>query len=601
VAQDAHARGFEGAGDREQPPSPDEQGDPDAEAGGDAGRDADEARAAAGFESLLEQAQSTEEFVEQVQRRERAARRAKRRRRIKYALLATTVTASLAVSAGFVYLAYDVQHLTRNLKHTALLPPGVSEPPELVDAFGRSAINLLLLGSDTRDTSADCALGGACVQGSANSGANGDSEMIVHLSADRSNATVVSIPRDTETELPACAGGGRGMINSALQYGADCQVAAVVKLTGLTIDHFIEFDFAGVVDLSSELGGVPVCVSAAVHDPYSGLTIGAGVTEVQGRQALQFLRTRHAFYDGSDLGREQATHIFMSALLRKVKQDATLTNIGEMQSLAETVTRYTTVDNGLDSVTALLELATDFGEVPADRVTFLTMPWDQDTDTSDPGYQARVVEDQAATALFADIRNDRSFTASGDGSGSFTAAPSATPQSSGSPSAGPSASPSAPTAQQLAAASASAAAAKESESAAARTHPMQVQVINSSGGTDRYQTVVARIFQDGFVYSSGSDATSTVVSTTLVYSAQEAKAAQELAADLDLPPSALLETGTGTRLVLTIGSDWPSGSTYPAAAADSASAAISVPSQSFEENGADSSACVQANPGDETH
>jgi len=561
--------------------------------------DGTHAEAADGFGAMLDQAQSTEEFVEQTQRRDRLARRARRRRRIKYALLSTTVTASLVVAAGFVYLAYDVRHLTHNLKHTALLPPGVSEPPEQVDAFGRSAINILLLGSDTRDSSADCSLGGACVQGGDNSGANGDSEMLVHLSADRSNATIVSIPRDTETDLPDCAGGGRGMINSALQYGPDCQVAAVVKLTGITIDHYVEFDFSGVVDLSSEIGGVPVCVSAAVKDPYSGLVIGAGVTEVQGRQALQFLRTRHAFYDGSDLGREQATHIFMSSLLRKVKQNATLTNLGEMQTLAETVTKYTTVDNDLDSVTSLLDLADDFGQVASNRVTFLTMPWDPDTNPSDPSYQARVVEDPAAQKLFQDIKDDKSFTTAGEIS-TLSDSSSAEPDvSSPSPSSSPAAG--ALGAQNAAAASASEAAVKESETAAARTHPMHVVVINSSGATDRYQTVVQQIFRDGFVYSSGSDATSTIAATTLVYSAQEVKAAAELAADLDLPPTALQESGTGTTLTLTIGTDWPTGSTYTAAGTASAGAAITVPSQSYEENGADAGACVQANPADETH
>jgi len=561
--------------------------------------DAAHAEAAGGFGVMLEEAQSTEEYVEHTQRRDRLARRVKRRRRIKYALLSTTVAGSLVVGSGFVYLAYYAQHLTHNLKHTALLPPGVTEPPEQVDAFGRSAINILLLGSDTRDSSADCSLGGACVQGGDNSGANGDSEMVVHLSADRSNATVVSIPRDTETDLPQCAGGGRGMINTALQDGPDCQVAAVNKLTGLTIDHYVEFDFSGVVDLSSEIGGVPVCVSAAVHDPYSGLTIGAGVTEVQGRQALQFLRTRHAFYDGSDLGREQATHIFMSSLLRKAKQNATLTNIGEMESLAETVTKYTTVDNGLDSITSLLDLADDFGQVASDRVTFLTMPWDPDTNTSDPSYQARVVEDPAADTLFKDIKQDKSFTTSGEVS-TLSASSSAMPDAS-SPSPSSSASAGLTGEQDASVAAASEAAVKESETAAARTHPMHVVVVNSSGATDRYQTVVQQIFQDGFVYSSGSDATSTVADTMLVYSPQEVKAAEELAGDLDLPPSALEESGTGTTLTLTIGTDWPTGSTYAAAGTASASAAITVPSQSYEENGADAGACVQANPDDETH
>jgi len=533
-------------------------------------------------------------------------RRARRRRRIKLVLLSLTATTALGAAAIFGYAAWDIQHLTHNLKHTALLPAGFTEPAESVDAYGRSAMNILLIGSDTRDTAADCGLGGDC-----GSGANADSEMIVHLSADRSNVTVLSIPRDTETSLPACAGGGRGMINSALQYGASCQVAAIYDLTGITIDHYIEFDFSGVVDLSDELGGVPVCVSAAVHDPNSGLTIGAGTTNVEGEQALEFLRTRDAFYDGSDLGREQATHIFLSSLLRKAKASATLTNLSELQSIAETVTKYTTVDNGLDSATALLSLGEDFGEVDSDRVTFLTMPWQQDTDENDASYQDRVEVSSDAAGVFQAIAQDKSFTSSSESGSAASATASTSADSSATPSASASASASSSssassgastsTTSSSSSSSSVSASPNASELAAARTHPMHVDVVNASGTTKRYQTVQEQVFQDGFVYTAGSDATATQSSTTLVYAAKEASAAKELATDLDLPSSALKETGTGTTLVLTIGTDWTSGSTYSTTNSSySATAVISVPSDSYEENAATTGECVTANPSYET-
>ena len=578
----------------------------------DTGDDAPDAAADAGEPaSDDDESRDDESHDESVSEQDeaRAARRLRRARRmrgVKVGLLVVTTVTSLGVAAAFSFTAWDVQHLTRNLKHAALLPSGFTEPPEPVDAYGQSPINILLIGSDTRDTAADCDLGGDCVSGQANDGANADSEMIVHLSADRSNVTVLSIPRDTETQLPACAGGGRGMINSALSYGPACQVAADVQLTGIPIDHFIDFDFSGVIDLSNEVGGVPVCVSAAVHDPNSGLTIGGGTTNVQGKQALEFLRTRDAFYDGSDLGREQASHIFMSSLLRKVKQNATLTNLGQLQSIAETVTQYTTVDNGLDSALGLIDLGEDFGEVASDRVTFLTMPWQQDTDESDSYYYDRVEASPQATSIFAAVRQDESFTTSG-GSGQTPSAPlsaSLTPSPSLSPSstvASPGSSGDGAGTDPTGQASASTAA-KASEQAAALRHPGHVSVVNASGSTERYETVVPQVFKDGFVYTSGSDATSTTPNTTLVYSLKESSAAQELAADLNLPGTALQETtGTSTTMVLTIGADWTSGTTYDAAESTySASAAISVPSDSYEENGANTSECVQANPDYET-
>ena len=84
------------------------------------------------------------------------------------------------------------------------------------------------------------------------------------------------------------------MVNSALQYGAACQVEAVHELTGLTIDHYVMFDFSGVVSISQDLGGIPVCVSANVYDPYSHLKLSKGSHTLTGDAALEFLkRTRN--------------------------------------------------------------------------------------------------------------------------------------------------------------------------------------------------------------------------------------------------------------------------------------------------------------------
>jgi LCP family protein required for cell wall assembly len=523
----------------------------------------------------------------------------KRRHRVRNSILAvvgvvTVVAVGLAVAA-----AYDVHTLTRNLKHTTLLPPGVTQPAEAVDAYGDSALNILLIGSDTRDTSQDADLGG-----DGGSGANADSEMIVHLSADRSNATILSIPRDTVTQLPQCAGGGEGMINSALQYGAACQVEAAHELTGLTIDHYVMFDFSGVVSISKDVGGIPVCVSANIQDPNSSLRLYKGTTKVEGIQALEFLRTRDAFYDGSDIGRERATHYFFTQLIQQMKASASFTNLGQLQSLAEDVTKSTTVDNGLDSVTALIDLGEDLNKVPSDRITFLIMPWGQDPDNVN-----RVVPQQpAAQDLFADIAADKSFTAdsSGTGTGGSSPSPSASPAPAAIPSAAAAAT--SPTGAPSGSASGSesgspsasdsSAALKASESAAARAHPMQVAVVNSSGTTGRSDTIVQELFADGFVYVSGSDATTTVTATTLVYEPSEAAAAQELATDLGLPSSALTPTGTTGKMILTIGTDWSSGATYPAATA-SAGPSISVPNDSYEQNAGATGGCITANPADE--
>jgi LCP family protein required for cell wall assembly len=280
---------------------------------------------------------------------------------------------------------------------------------EKPDAFGKAPINILVIGSDGRSTPADCHLGGDC-----GPGANADVEMLVHVSADRSNATVMSIPRDTVTDLPACrdtATGASmarhvGQINSTLTYGPGCTVAAVHQLTGIPIDHFAMVDFTGVVTMSDAVGGVQVCVSSNVYDPYSHLKLTKGTHTLKDLGALEFLRSRHAFGDGSDLGRTYAQHLFLSALIRNLESAGTLANPAAVYSLADAATKALTVDTGLGSIPSLVGLAADLDKVPAQRVTFTTMP-----NSPDPTNAARVVMASAAKGLLADIVADRSLSA----------------------------------------------------------------------------------------------------------------------------------------------------------------------------------------------
>ncbi|MGN5377126.1 LCP family protein [Streptomyces lasalocidi] len=185
-----------------------------------------------------------------------------------------------------------------------------------------------MIGSDGRTSAADCKLGGGCSQTGVQSGnGNADVEMVVHIAADRSNATVMSVPRDTMANVPACSDpaskqstpGYYGQINSALSYGPACQVATIHQLTDIPIDHFFKLDFSGVVSMSDAVGGVDVCVSDNVYDTYSHLKLSKGTHTLKGVGALEFVRSRHGFGDGSDLGRTVSQHLFLGAMIRKFK------------------------------------------------------------------------------------------------------------------------------------------------------------------------------------------------------------------------------------------------------------------------------------------
>jgi LCP family protein required for cell wall assembly len=354
------------------------------------------------------------EFQSPLQDEGRAAQRRRTKGKRKKVLKIVAFTAAGTLVVGGAGVAYAYTKLNGNIK-TVSLSTGkdkVNLGTEKPDAFGRTPLNILLLGSDTRDTAADCAIGGDCGDGGA--GANADVEMLVHLSADRTNATVMSIPRDTMTNTPACTdpttgastSGYYGQINSTLKYGPACTVEAVHQLTGIPIDHFAMIDFSGVVNMSDAIGGVNVCVDNNVYDPDSGLKLSKGTHTLQGLSALQFLRTRHGFGDGSDLGRTYAQHIFITQMINKLKSAGTLTDPVALYDLADAATKALTVDTGLGSITKLIGLATDLNKVPAGRVTFTTMP-----NYLDPADTNRVLVSSSAQALFRSIIDDQSLTA----------------------------------------------------------------------------------------------------------------------------------------------------------------------------------------------
>ncbi|MFF9019350.1 LCP family protein [Streptomyces eurythermus] len=458
--------------------------------------------------------------------RPREARTAGRGRRL-LRTAAITLSLIVVITAGAGWLFY--RHLDGNLRSVSLDGKGGTEK---ADAFGRTPLNILVMGSDGRTSTTDCRLGGGCSRTGVQTGGNADVEMVLHISADRSDATVLSIPRDTMTRVPACRDGetGRsttgyyGQVNSALRYGPACQVATVHRLTGIPVDHFVKLDFSGVVKMSDAIGGVSVCVSDDVYDTYSHLKLSRGTHTLKGVAALEFVRSRHGFGDGSDLGRTVSQHIFLSAMIRKFKSAGTLTDPGAVYRLADAATKALTVDDGLGSVKKLIGLAADVNKVPARRITFATMQT-----APDPADPDRVVAGPGAASLFAAIAGDRPLTT---GSG---AKPTATAQ------------------------------ATEGAEPAAR---IAVTVRNGTGITGRARALADALTGQGFRSATTGNAPGPAAATTLTYGPGREAAARTVAHALGLP-SARLKQGTGTGLTLVVGSDWPSGNHYPGPAAAS--------------------------------
>ncbi|MEU1051072.1 LCP family protein [Streptomyces sp. NPDC005876] len=260
-------------------------------------------------------------------------------------------------------------------------------------AVPTGALNILVLGSDSRSGAQNRKLGGGDSEG-----ARSDTAMVVHLDAGRTAATVVSIPRDTLVTRPSCPlPGGKStseahqaMFNSAYAVGGPvCAVKTAEALTGVRMDHYIEIDFSGFAKLVDELGGVTVTVEEDIDDDKSHLHLDAGTHHLDGKQALGLARTRYGIAGGSDLARIGLQQQLVKALLTQISATDLLTDPGALYRVAEAVTGGLTTDTGLDSLGELIGLGRSLGGLTADKVRTLTMPV-----VPAPSDRNRVIADQ---------------------------------------------------------------------------------------------------------------------------------------------------------------------------------------------------------------
>ncbi len=467
--------------------------------------------------------------------------------------IGTGVVAVLLVGV-IAFGAYWVIRLQGNITKAPLTAGSKTGSP-VSDSNDR--MQILVLGSDTRD-------GKNSQYGSADDSTgygHSDVMMLVDISADNKRVNVISFPRDLLVDTPRCRDAETGktypaqenvMINTAMsEAGIGCAVDTVNKLTGLEVDHFMMADFTAVKELSNTLGGVSVCVSDAVYDPDSRLRLPKGTSQVQGEQALAFLRTRHAFGDGGDLGRIQAQQSFLSSMTRKLKGEGTLSNPAKMLEIADVVTRNLTIDDGLASIPTLLTVGTRLKNIDVSKVAFIAVPTQP---AAIDEYRLEPAE-PAAKQLFAALRGDVDLT---NPTGSAGAEPSAEPS------------------------------AVPGETAPDYDRAAQpVTVANGSGVPARAQEIMTALVDGGFA-QVGTLAAKTVPATVVYYSADYAEVAADVAALLGVEPRQLAPSTTVTGVQVYLGADFADGT--PATAG-----APQLPEDIVNQTAGDT-VCQQANP-----
>ncbi|WDF32145.1 LCP family protein [Arthrobacter agilis] len=302
---------------------------------------------------------------------------------------ALVVVAAL-VAGGYIFsLAQSFNQKAQTIE--TAFPAEESRPTTAPEAEG--AVNILLLGSDSRATPEE--LGD--VDAAEPSDSRSDTMMLMHIPADRQDIQVMSIMRDTWTDIP---GHGEAKINAAMALGGVPLVVETVEgLFDTRIDHVASIDFEGFKGLTEALGGVEVNNPVAFQSRGSkGEYFEQGPITLEGDSALKFVRERYAFDDG-DYQRVKNQQLFVKAVISKVLTAGTLTDPQKVYQVVNQVSPYVAVDSTLDA-SSVGSLALSLRSIRGSDMEFFTLP-NLGTGTSADG-QSIVVKDGAAIAQVAE-------------------------------------------------------------------------------------------------------------------------------------------------------------------------------------------------------
>jgi cell envelope-related function transcriptional attenuator common domain len=207
----------------------------------------------------------------------------------------------LAVAAILLFLWLGGRRQSPVAQPSSAVP---TASPTLNAKLLESRLTVLVIGTDVNSSRA--------ARGEAS---NTDSLMLTSISADQSEVTLISLPRDT-TDIPLPDGSTWQRKVNAIEreQGVETLVGAMSELFGVPIDGYVQVDMDGLSSLVDAVHGVEVNPDQPLKDPKVGLDIPAGKQTLDGPHALAFARTRV----DTDYGRAARQQEVVLALVAKL-------------------------------------------------------------------------------------------------------------------------------------------------------------------------------------------------------------------------------------------------------------------------------------------
>jgi polyisoprenyl-teichoic acid--peptidoglycan teichoic acid transferase len=230
---------------------------------------------------------------------------------------------------GYVYSIYH------NAKQT--VNDTIHEEVETIDTSvtkkkvnDKKPLNILLLGVDQR----------------ANDSGRSDALMVLSLNPTDDSMQLVSIPRDTRTEI--VGHGTVDKINHAYAFGGvDMSINTVENFLDIELDYYVRMNMEGLSDLVDALGGITVQNDIDWKD--NGFHYSIGELNLNGPQTMGFVRMRKQDSSG-DFGRTERQRIVIKAIMDK---GASLNSIGKIHELIDVLGRNVVTNMNFEDMTTL--------------------------------------------------------------------------------------------------------------------------------------------------------------------------------------------------------------------------------------------------------
>jgi LCP family protein required for cell wall assembly len=198
-----------------------------------------------------------------------------------------------------------------------------------------------------------------------------DTMMVIRLDPEQKALLVLSIPRDTQVEIP---GHGVQKINEANADGGPALAAETVSglLGEVPIDRYIRVNVQAVEKLIDALGGVNVYVPKDLKyqddSQHLYINLKEGQQQLNGDQALQLLRFRHDQL--GDIGRIQRQQLVIRAVIEQALKPQTILKVPEIVKILQSY-----IDTNL-SMEELVAIAGFSAQRQRQDVKMLMLPGD---------------------------------------------------------------------------------------------------------------------------------------------------------------------------------------------------------------------------------